>query len=186
MMLLAAGLGGPRRAVGQVVPEPAAPSVSAADASRPAVSPGRAFLQSLVIPGFAQAKLDRPAGLLFATVEAVALTMLAKSSYDYRLARSFSQDSTPARYALDPATGLPQRDPATGDPLVSEWNGPRYTAERLRARRTHIEDWRALLIFNHLLSGADAYISAQLWDLPGKVDLRVAPGRRVVGWSIPW
>jgi hypothetical protein len=120
------------------------------------------------------------------SVEAVALAMFAKSSYDYRVARAFSLDSTPARYDLDASSGLPRRDPETGDAIVQEWRGPRYSQERVRARRTHLEDWRALLIFNHLLAGADAYIAAQLWDLPGKVDLRVAPDRTVLGWSLPW
>lgn len=33
------------------------------------------------------------------------------------------------------------------------------------------EDWLVLLAFNHLLSGLEAYVSAQLWDFPG--DLRI-------------
>ena len=32
-----------------------------------------------------------------------------------------------------------------------------------------IEDWIALLVFNHLVSGADAFVAAHLWDLPAQV-----------------
>ena len=49
------------------------------------------------------------------------------------------------------------------------------TPRRVRARRTHYEDWLAVLVFNHLIAGADAYVAAQLWDLPDKVAIRQTP-----------
>ncbi len=150
------------------------------------LKPGRAFLQSLVIPGLAQAKLDRPAGIIFVATELLALTMYAKSTYDYRTARAFSRDSTPLRYTIDPTTGLPATDPESGAPVVAAWAASRYTEGRVRARRAHVEDWAALLIFNHLIAGADAFVAAQLWDLPGKVDFRIAPRVSRVGWQLPW
>ena len=58
--------------------------------------------------------------------------------------------------------------------------------ERVAARRTHLEDWLALLVFNHLISGAEAFVSAQLWDLPGQVSMeRSATGTRITA-RIPW
>ena len=45
----------------------------------------------------------------------------------------------------------------------------------MRTRRLHYEDWIAVLIFNHLFAGADAFVAAQLWDLPGKVAIRQTP-----------
>ena len=167
-------------------PVPVAPRVLLVDSIRPPISPGRAFLQSLLIPGLAQSRLDRPAGVLFVAVEVLALTMFAKSSYDQRIAADFSRDSTPATYEIDPATGLPRRDPATNELIVDTWRGPRYTTARAQARRAHVEDWRALLVFNHLFAGADAFVSAQLWDLPGRVDLRIAPRTSRLGYVIPW
>ena len=38
----------------------------------------------------------------------------------------------------------------------------------------------ALLIFNHLFSGADAYVAAHLWDLPANVAVRWLPGGPIV------
>jgi hypothetical protein len=57
---------------------------------------------------------------------------------------------------------------------VAEFARNRYDAERVRARRTHFEDWIAFLIFNHLFSGADAFVSAQLWDLPTEIGVEPA------------
>jgi hypothetical protein len=163
---------------------PAAP-VAITAATTP-VKPGRAFFQSLLVPGLAQAKLDRPAGIIFVATELLALTMYAKSTYDYRTARAFSRDSTPLRYTIDPTTGLPATDPESGAPVVAAWAASRYTEGLVRARRAHVEDWAALLIFNHLIAGADAFVAAQLWDLPGKVDFRIAPRVSRVGWQLPW
>jgi hypothetical protein len=112
---------------------PAAP-VAITAANTP-VNPGRAFFQSLLVPGLAQAKLDRPAGIIFVATELLALTMYAKSTYDYRTARAFSRDSTPLRYTIDPTTGLPATDPESGAPVVAAWAASRYTEGRVRARR---------------------------------------------------
>ena len=42
----------------------------------------------------------------------------------------------------------------------------------------------ALLIFNHLFSGADAFVAAQLWDLPANVAIRWLPGGPMVQAAI--
>ena len=55
-------------------------------------------------------------------------------------------------------------DPKTGLPIPETWITSRFTPDRIRARRTHYEDWIAAIIFNHLFSGADAYVAANLWD----------------------
>lgn len=46
------------------------------------------------------------------------------------------------------------------------------------ARRAERQDWIALLVFNHLFSGMEAYVSAHLIDFPRDLHLRVLPGRR--------
>ena len=46
----------------------------------------------------------------------------------------------------------------------------------MRARRVHYEDWLAAILFNHLFSGADAFVAAQLWDLPTQVSARPDAG----------
>src|SRR5262245_31327347 len=49
---------------------------------KPPISPARAFVTSALVPGLAQAKLGRSTGILFATVEAMALAMYGKSHHD--------------------------------------------------------------------------------------------------------
>lgn len=141
----------------------------------PPISPRRAFLYSLAIPGAGQARLDRAyAGAVFVLVEIASLALVDRASEDLRIARAFRDDSMPATYQIDPVTGVATLD-TLGRPIVATWARSRYTDAWVRTRRLHREDWMALLIFNHLFSGADAFVAAQLWDLPAKVGLRQTP-----------
>ena len=143
-------------------------------ALKPPVTPRRAFLYSLFVPGAGQAALDRHAwGGAFFLAEGLSLALVYRSAEDLRLARQFRADSVPARYRVD-AAGLPVLGD-NGLPVVVSMSVSRYSAARVRARRTHYEDWLAVVIFNHLIAGADAYVAAQLWDLPARVALRAAP-----------
>lgn len=157
------------------------PAVTAQAASQrapgagPPISPRRAFLYSVLLPGAGQARLDRhPSGAMFFLVEVAALTLVHRSAEDLRIARSFAGDSMPLRYRIDATTGLALRD-AAGDPIVDAWSQPRYTDVWVRTRRQHYEDWLAVVVFNHLFAGADAFVAAQLWDLDAKVALRQTP-----------
>jgi hypothetical protein len=144
-------------------------------APRPPITPRRAFLTSLVMPGVGQAALDRPyAGGVFLLVEALSLTMLHRSAEDLRIARRFSRDSMPSAFQTDPVTGIVARD-SLGNAIVTDWQRSRYSPAWVRTRRLHVEDWMAVLFFNHLFAGADAFVAAQLWDLPEKVSLRPTP-----------
>lgn len=141
----------------------------------PPITPRRAFFSSLMIPGSGQAALDRPyAGGVFLLVEALSLTMLHRAGEDLRLARRFARDSIPLTYQTDPVTGAVARD-SLGLPTVATWQVSRYAGEIVRSRRLQVEDWLAVLFFNHLFAGADAYVAAQLWDLPEMIGLRQTP-----------
>jgi hypothetical protein len=141
----------------------------------PPITPRRAFFTSLLLPGAGQARLDRPyAGGVFLLIEAISLTLMHRSAEDLRIARNFRGDSMPARYQIDATTGLVARD-AAGAPIVAAWDTPRYNDTWVRTRRLHLEDWTAVLIFNHLFAGADAFVAAQLWDLPQKVAIKQTP-----------
>jgi hypothetical protein len=142
---------------------------------QPPITPGRAFLYSLAIPGLGQAALDRRyTGAGFFLVEAFSLALVYRSSDDLRLAKSFLGDSVPLSYNIDPTTGIAQRN-SNGDPVVATWKVSGYTPALINARKLQVEDWIAVVIFNHLFAGADAFVAAQLWDLPSHVALRAAP-----------
>jgi len=141
---------------------------------KPPLTPKRAFLYSLLVPGAGQAALDRyRAGGVFFLSEAIALAFVHRSAEDLRLARQFKADSTPASYQVDQAGQ--QVIGGDGRPAVATWTVGRYNDALVRARRTHYEDWLAVVVFNHLFAGADAFVAAQLWDLPARVGVGAAP-----------
>ena len=109
--------------------------------------------------------------MLFAFVELAAITMARKTNYDVAEAREFAGDSIVESYT-----------PST---LAPNFAVNRYTT-RLRARRTHREDWIALIVFNHLVAGADAFVAAQLWDLPAEVSVRPGAGGAIVVATVSW
>jgi hypothetical protein len=72
---------------------------------KPPLSPRRAFLYSLVVPGYSQSVLGRPtAGAIFVLTEGIALAMLHESAADLRQARRLKTDSLIV-IGVDPGTG---------------------------------------------------------------------------------
>jgi hypothetical protein len=162
---------------------PNAPAVSR-DTARPPISPKRAFLYSLVAPGYGQAVLDRPiAGAMFAGAEMVWIAMATKSAYDLRYARAHKRDSLVLTYAFE--NGKVKVD-SLGNLVGATYAPSRYGPARVAARRKHLEDYYALIIANHLLAGAEAFVAAQLWDLPAHVSIKAMPFGHALAWTIRW
>jgi hypothetical protein len=170
------GAGAPPPAAAAPMPDTAQPARRVAKPSvQPPISPGRAFLYSLALPGLGQAALDRRyTGAGFFLVEAFSLALVYRSNEGLRLAKAFLGDSVPLTYAIDPTTGIAKRN-GNDDPVVATWQVSGYTPALIKARKLQVEDWIAVVIFNHLFAGADAFVAAQLWDLPSHVALRAAP-----------
>jgi len=53
----------------------------------------------------------------------------------------------------------------------------------LTAKRQEVQDWLVLWVFNHLFSGAEAYVSAHLQDFPADLKIRAFP--HGIGISLP-
>lgn len=142
--------------------------------ARPPISPRKAFLYSFLVPGLGQARLDRPnGGALFASVELGAIVMAIKSRQDLDYARAANARPIVTAWELD------------ADTLVAADTLRNRYGTRIRARRVHYEDWIAVLVFNHLFAGADAFVAAQLWDMPVRGSLRMAdPRTAVLGASL--
>jgi hypothetical protein len=130
-------------------PLPARPARGDSIRPKPPVTPGGAFLRSLAIPGWGQARLGRNVtGGLFLLCEGVAGAMVWKASWQLEWAR-------------------------TRDKFVA-------------SHRQEREDWIVLLVFNHLMSATEAYVSALLYDFPVALNLRRLPGGGTgVGVSVP-
>ena len=140
---------------------------------RPPISPKAAFLHSLVLPGWGQGALRRStAATFFSAAEIGALYMVAKSRADLRRAKALS--------ALD---SISVGDPSLNEPVTRV---PAVPPGLVNARRLHLEDWIAVLVFNHLIAGADAYVAANLWDLPARVSIRHTPAGTGIGAQFRW
>lgn len=130
---------------------------------RPPLSPGRAFLMSALIPGLAQSRLEKAtSGAFFAGIELAAIAMLRRSASDVREVRRQGTDTVPGNFSVAPGTGA-----LTPSGVLP----PRFEASLERSRKLHVEDWTAALVFNHLIAGADAFVGAQLWDVPTQVTM---------------
>jgi hypothetical protein len=155
-------------------PTPAteAPAAAGRDTvTRPPISPRSAFVRSLLVPGLGQAALDRgTAGGIFVSFEALSLLMTIKSKRDLRVARRLETDSV--FFEIEP----------DGDTIFV----PSPLAGRVRARKQHVEDWVALLIFNHLFAAADAFVAAQLWDVPARVSVQRDGDRTRLTATVRW
>ena len=142
---------------------------------RPPLSPRRAFLYSLLLPGYSQSVLGRHrAGALQLTFEAAALVMIRQSAADIREARRNLADSVLVSFVND--LGQPQR----------RWERTPFSSSLVRSRRAHLEDWIAVLAANHLFSAADAYVASLLWDLPAEVQMQAEPGTARLSLRIGW
>jgi len=154
------------------VPLASAPAPARADSIRPPLTPRRAFVYSLVAPGYAQTILGRPtAAAVFILFEAIAATMIVESSASVREARRLARD-----------TIFLGTDPASGGRVTEVSPFPRSL---VRSRQAQLEDWIAVLLANHAFAGADAYVAAQLWDVPARVTGRDARFVRI-GATLRW
>jgi hypothetical protein len=153
------------------------PAGPTADTIKPPISPRRAFLYSALLPGYGQAILGRnKAAAVMLAVEAMAIAMIRESGADVREARRMSGDTVVISYV--DASGNTSATPAT----VARRFDPQY----VHARQSHVEDWVAFLFANHLFSGADAFVAANLWELPAQLSVRVTPDGASVGAKLTW
>jgi hypothetical protein len=143
---------------------------------KPPLSPRRAFLYSLALPGYAQSVLNRPtAGALFVLTESIALVMLRESSADLRQAKRFLTDSLVV---------IGYESSGTTSTTITQVSG--YNQRLVDVRRGHVEDWIAFIIANHLFSAADAYVAAHLWDLPTQISVESRRSGAVVAAKVHW
>ncbi len=159
----------------QVVTRPNAVDTVADSLKKPPIAPRRAMLLSLALPGYSQARLNHPtASVVFAAAEVLFIGMARKSALDLREAKAARKDSVATSFTVDPVTGAVRPTGYVKSGLVA----------RIGARHTHYEDWIAAVIFNHVISAADAYVAANLWDFKANVALNPGTHSATVGGSI--
>ncbi len=63
----------------------------------------------------------------------------------------------------------------------------RTGSARAEDKRREHEDWVVLLVFNHVLSGLEAYVSAHLSDFPDDLKFRAVPGGGIgASYTVPF
>jgi len=122
--------------------------------------------------------------MIFLLAEAGSVGMSLKSWNDLSKAKAARAD-TVGTPVLD-GQGLPTVDPVTGEPVIEYSPRNKNLADRVGARRAHLEDWLAVVVFNHLFAGADAYVSANLADFDANVQVSSAERRVGVRARLAW
>ncbi len=142
----------------------------------PPLTPRRAFMYSFALPGFGQSRLDRgTSGALFASVELAAIAMVRRSQADLREVRRYRIDTLPSDFIV-------VGDKLTKTGLFTN----RYSSELGKTRQLHVEDWLAVVAFNHLFAGADAFVAAQLWDVPVSLSALPSVGGVMAVATLRW
>ena len=143
------------------------PSALRPPSVKPPITPTKALFQSLLIPGWGQASLDRgTAGAIFVGVEAFSVAMLVQSQNELRAAERMANDSV-----WSPGQGIYVLNP------LQQVVGKRQAA---------VEDWKVLIIFNHILAAADAFVAAHLWNVPIEVQGSPANKQAVISTTLRW
>jgi hypothetical protein len=59
-------------------------------------------------------------------------------------------------------------------------------SDLVKAKRAERQDWIVLMVMNHLFSGLEAYVSANLFEFPADLRMRALPGGRTgIGVTFP-
>jgi hypothetical protein len=142
----------------------------------PPITPRRAFLLSLMLPGLGQSKLERgTAGAMFSSIELASLVMVRRSQSNVREAQRYRLDTLPAEFTV--SSGLFRSSGSFTN---------KFTSDLVRTRRLHVEDWLAVVAFNHLFAAADAFVAAQLWDVPVTLSARPRVDGALVVATLHW
>lgn len=163
VLLLGAALGAPLAAQDPVPPLPPA---AVADSAPPTVTDS--------VPAAAAAdSVRRPVSPMGAFWRSLLVPGWGQAALDRKLAAALFIGWEGVTLGMTLKT-----DVAVGDLADA---GSALVASKRRER----EDWIVLLGFNHLLAALEAYVSAHLWDFPGDLRVRRAPGRTEAGLRLP-
>jgi hypothetical protein len=114
----------------------------------PPISPLGAMWRSMLLPGWGQAVMGRRV-----TGAAFVFWEGITLTMTVKAARQLSYWKT-------------QEDP------------PGTETDIVKAKKQELQDWAVLLAFNHLLAGAEAFVSSEFWDFPAELDTQALPGGR--------
>jgi len=137
-------------------------------------SAGGAFLRSVLIPGWGQAKVGSPnrGGFYFA-VESVSLLMILKTSKTLGSAQDIAALRRADAEARVIASGVTEALEIQS--LVDEDEVVLNADELVEIRSQQKEDWLAVGLFFLFFGGADAFVAAHLANFPQPLETAIRP-----------
>ncbi|MGQ0560681.1 MAG: DUF5683 domain-containing protein [Gemmatimonadota bacterium] len=166
----------------QQAPQPIEPQPGAQDTAR-GISPGKAFMRSLLIPGWGQwsAGAKKRAGFFFA-LQTTSYYMLVKTLNKLDHAQDVEEeriqlvsDSLRAEMAEDSLLNEQLSDPLRFRAAVDSAETVIDIRNLVESREEQRQDWIAYTLFVTLASGVDAFVAAHLADFPATITTRPAP-----------
>ena len=162
----------------RAAPEAAVPDTLGPEADD-GVSPGGAFLRSLVIPGWGHAAVESyTRGGFYFAAESMSGGMVLKSLLRREAAEELVALRRQAVESRLRAQG--REDPDSIAALVDADEDVQAAEGLVESRSQQVEDWTALTVFLLFLGAADAYVSAHLQDFPEPLEVEVGGDGRVV------
>lgn len=156
-------------------------TTAVADTTVERFPPGKAFLRSMIVPGWGQFSVGAwTRGTLFAALQGTSYYMLFKTNSRLNKAEERLDDRTTlvrdSLVALDDTVNLENR--------IEDLTAPQRSL--VSSRERHLQDWITYTIFFTLASGVDAFVAAHLADFPARIGTeRQADGALQLKVSVP-
>lgn len=148
------------------------------------VSPGKALLRSVLVPGWGQFSVGASRrGAVFLTLQATSYFMLGKTLM--KLSDAHDLEDTRLGVAGDSLLALMQRDTAAlrqfTDPdtflaAIDTAQGVLRARRLINSREQQRQDWITYTLVLTLASGVDAFVAAHLADFPATIDAQPRVG----------
>lgn len=177
-------------------PWPSAPPVAGADTvqpplldepqprlgEEPSITPGGAFVRSLILPGWGHAATGSHfRGAFYVAAQSGAIWMLSKSLSGHREARRMRDQEILAVRGRLRSSGVVEPDSlrvlTNQDPRVGDWE------DMVDRRSEEVEDWIAATLVIMLLQAVDAFVAGHLMDHPEPLSMDISPGVSG-GWEV--
>jgi hypothetical protein len=166
---------------------PAAPDTAGSQTTPRIPTPAGAFARTLLIPGWGHAAFGAyTRGGIYFAMRAANGYMLMKTISRLSQAREIERrhsglvrDSLRMLAAEDTAMARRFEAPGALDEAIAMAPGTKGVRDLVGARKQQREDWIAWNVFWLLMSGVDAYVTAQLADFPVQLSANPGPGGAV-------
>lgn len=160
-------------------------SAAVADSTQRGISPGKAFLRSVLVPGWGQLSVGaEKRAAVFVALQSASYYMLVKTIKKLADAqdrqnqfRSVFSDTLRARMQRDTALNRRLSSADSFRVAVEADSSVISTGSLVNSRRQQRQDWIAYTLFLTLASGVDAFVAAHLADFPAVITARPATPR---------